>query len=71
MQVMISKNGAIVVPYNGQQMLLYPYTSIDQVEGGVATINGIVPDEDGNVVLDLGTPLTNQDILDIISKYSN
>lgn len=34
---------------NGDTVIQYPLTTIDQVDGGIATINGNTPDANGNI----------------------
>lgn len=41
----------------GNTYILKPYTSVENVEGAVASINGQKPDDKGNVVLDTKVPL--------------
>lgn len=40
----------------GNTVIYTPYTNVDQVEGAVASINGVTPDENGNIVIEMGDP---------------
>lgn len=40
----------------GNTVIYVPYTTVDQVEGAVASINGVTPDENGNIVIEMGDP---------------
>lgn len=40
----------------GNTVIYTPYTDVQQVEGAVASINGVTPDENGNIVFELGDP---------------
>lgn len=46
--VFTSKDG------NGNTVVQYPLTTVEQVDGGVASVNGNLPDADGNVEIDVG-----------------
>lgn len=37
---------------SGNTVIQYPLTTVEQVDGGVASVNGILPDADGNVEVD-------------------
>ena len=39
---------------NGNTVVHKPYTNVGQVEGAVATVNGIAPDDNGNVEIEVG-----------------
>ena len=49
----IERNATLLKRVGDEIVLLKPYTSISQVEGGVASINAVLPDDNGNVVLDV------------------
>ena len=38
----------------GNTIIQYPLTTIEQVDGGIASVNGIEPDGNGNVEIDIG-----------------
>ena len=46
--VFTSKDG------NGNTVVQYPLTTVEQVDGGVASVNGVLPDAGGNVEIDVG-----------------
>ncbi len=46
--VFTSKDG------NGNTVIQYPLTTVEQVDGGVASVNGVLPDADGNVEIEAG-----------------
>lgn len=37
---------------SGNTVINYPLTTVEQVDGGVASVNGNFPDADGNVEID-------------------
>lgn len=39
---------------SGNMVINYPLTTVEQVDGGVASVNGISPDANGNVEIDIG-----------------
>ena len=39
---------------SGNTVINYPLTTVEQVDGGVASVNGNFPDADGNVEIDIG-----------------
>ena len=39
---------------SGNTVINYPLTTVEQVDGGIASVNGIGPDADGNVVIEDG-----------------
>ena len=49
----IERNATLLKRVGDEIVLLKPYTSISQVEGGVASVNAVLPDANGNVVLDV------------------
>ena len=49
----IERNATLLKRVGDEIVLLKPYTSISQVEGGVASVNAVLPDDNGNVVLDV------------------
>lgn len=48
--ILHTKDGA------GNTVIYTPYTNVEQVEGAVASINGVTPDENGNIVIEIGDP---------------
>ena len=44
---------------NGNIVLHFPTTHVAYVEGGVATVNGAIPDENKNVTIDVGVKKVN------------
>lgn len=48
--ILHTKDGA------GNTVIYTPYTNVEQVEGAVASINGVMPDENGNIVIEMGDP---------------
>lgn len=37
---------------NGNTVISYPFTRVDQVDGAIKTVNGKTPDQSGNVTVD-------------------
>ena len=51
----IEKDAVMTVKdQNGNTYVLKPFTSVENVDGAVASINGQKPDSQGNVALDTG-----------------
>ena len=51
----IEREAALVTKVGSDQVLLLPYTNIANVEGGVASVNGITPDTSGAVTMPVAT----------------
>ena len=51
----IEREAALVTKVGSDQVLLLPYTNIANVEGGVASVNGVTPDTSGAVTMPVAT----------------
>lgn len=51
----IEREAALVTKVGSDQVLLLPYTNIANVEGGVASVNGVTPDTSGAVTIPVAT----------------